>query len=140
MHAGELWFTFVLTISLALSNTAHPMNIIEHTDDEILETATPMWEDLIKYSNEGEYGKFIRNFSYDLLLGLNEIEVGKQFAKSELTRSLDTKYDYLGLIRRGEHVTVLYRVRSTKKEGEWLGRMVLGYERGEIKIFGASIF
>ena len=116
------------------------MNIIDKTDDEILEIANPMWDDLIKYSNEGEYGKFIRKFSYDLLFGLNEVEVGKQFAKSELTRSLDTDYDYLGLIRRGEHVTVLYRVTSTKKEGEWLGRMVLGYEKGEIRIFGASVF
>ena len=42
--------------------------------------------------------------------------------------------------RRGEHVTVLYRQRSTKKEGEWLGRLVLGYEDGAVKIFGASIF
>jgi len=117
------------------------MNIIEKTDDEILAVAHPMWDDLIKYSNSGEYGKFIRNFSYDLLFGLNEVEIGKQFAKSELTRTLDEKYDLLGLIRRGEHVTVLYRVRSTKKEGEWLGRMVLGYDKeDEIKIFGASIF
>ena len=116
------------------------MKIIEKTDDEILEIARPMWDDLIKYSNEGEYGKFIRKFSYDLLFGLNEVEVGKQFAKSELTRSLNTDYNYLGLIRRGEHVTVLYRVTSTKKEGEWLGRMVLGYEKGEIRIFGASVF
>ena len=116
------------------------MNIIEKTDEEILEVAHPMWDDLIKYSNEGEYGKFIRKFSYDLLLGLNEVELGKQFARSELTRNLDSDYDYLGLIRRGEHVTVLYRVRSTKKEGEWLGRMVLGYEKDEIRIFAASIF
>ena len=116
------------------------MNIIEKTDEEILEVAHPMWDDLIKYSNEGEYGKFIRKFSYDLLIGLNEVEVGKQFAKSELTRNLNTDYDYLGLIRRGEHVTVLYRVTSTKKEGEWLGRLVLGYEKGEIRIFGASVF
>ncbi|MGC6415473.1 MAG: hypothetical protein ACON3Z_00005 [Bradymonadia bacterium] len=117
------------------------MNIIECTDEEILETAHTYWADLVKFSNEGEYGKFIRHFSYDLLIGLNEVEVGKQFAKSELTRSLDTNYDYLGLIRRGEHVTVLYRVRSTKKEGEWLGRLVLGYDKeGEVKIFGASIF
>lgn len=120
------------------------MNIIELSDDDILAVANPMWDDLIRYSNEGEYGKFIRKFSYELLFGLNEIEVGKQFAKSELTRSLETDYDYLGLIRRNEHVTVLYRVRSTKKEGEWLGRLVLGYEKddteGEVKIFGASIF
>ena len=116
------------------------MNIIDNTDEEILDVARPYWEDLIKFSNKGQYGKFVRNFSYDLLLGLNEVEVGKQFSRSELTRNLSTEYDFLGLIRRGEHVTCLFRVRSTKKEGEWLGRMVLGYERGEVKIFAASIF
>jgi hypothetical protein len=116
------------------------MNIIDKTDDELLEIAIPMWDDLIKYSNKGQYGKFIRNFSYDLLLGLNEVEVGKQFAKSELTRNLSPDYDVLGFIRRGEHVSCLFRVRSTKKAGEWLGRMVLGYERGEVKIFAASVF
>ncbi len=116
------------------------MNIIEKSDDELLEIALPMWADLVKYSNEGKYGKFIRHFSYGLLLGLNEVELGKQFAKSELTRSLSPDYDFLGFIRRGEHVTCLFRMRSTKKEGEWLGRMVLGYEEGNVKIFAASIF
>lgn len=117
------------------------MNIIDHTDEEILSFAEPMWGDLIKYSNAGEYGKFIRNFDYSLVQGLNEVEIGKQFARSELTRSLSDIYEYLGIIRRGEHVTVLYRVRSTKKEGEWLGRLVLGYNTDdEVKVFGASIF
>ncbi len=116
------------------------MNIIDMTDEEIVAIADPMWDDLIKYSNKGQYGKFIRNFSYNLLLGLNEVEVGKQFAKSELARNLSQDRDFLGIIRRGEHVTVLYRQRSTKKEGEWLGRLVLGYEKGEVKIFAASIF
>lgn len=115
-------------------------NIIDHTDEELLEIAQPMWEDLIKYSNKGQYGNFVKKFSYDLLLGLNEVEIGKQFAKSELTRNLDPNCDFLGFIRRGQHVTCLYRVRSTKKAGEWLGRMVIGYERGEVRIFAASIF
>lgn len=116
------------------------MNIIEHTDEEILAVAHPMWNDLIEFSNKGQYGKFIRKFSYDLLLGLNEVELGKQFAKSELARNLSDKWDCLGIIRRGQHVTVLYRIRSTVREGEWLGRLVLGYEKGEIRIFAASIF
>lgn len=116
------------------------MNIIEKTDEELQEIAFPMWEDLIKYSNKGQYGKFIRNFSYGLLLGLNEVELGNQFAKSELARNLSEDYDFLGFIRRGEHVTCLFRVRSSKKEGEWLGRMVIGYEKDEVKIFAASIF
>jgi hypothetical protein len=116
------------------------MNIIENTDDEILAVANGMWSELIKSSNEGKYGEFVKHFSYSLLRGLNEIEVGKQFATSELTRNLSEYVECLGIIRRGEHVTVLYRQRSTKKEGEWLGRLVLGYEDGEVKIFGASIF
>ena len=116
------------------------MNIIDKTDAELEAIAMPMWDELILYSNKGQYGKFVRNFSYDLLLGLNEVEVGNQFVKSELTRNLSPDYDFLGFIRRGEHVTCLFRVRSTKKQGEWLGRMVIGYERGEVKIFAASIF
>ena len=116
------------------------MNIIEKSDEELEQIAFPMWDDLLKYSNKGQYGKFVRQFSYDLLLGLNEVELGHQFANSELTRNLAPEYDFLGFIRRGEHVTCLFRVRSTKKEGEWLGRMVIGYERGDVKIFGASIF
>ena len=116
------------------------MNIKDETDEALEKIAFPLWDDLIKYSNKGQYGKFIKNFSYDLLLGLNEVEVGKQFVKSELTRSLSPDYDFLGFIRRGEHVTCLFRVRSSKKEGEWLGRMVIGYERGDVKIFAASIF
>ncbi len=116
------------------------MNIVEMTDDEILSTANPYWSHLIKASNDGKYGDFTRHFSHNLLLGLNEIEVGKQFAKSELTRNLSESVEFIGTIRRGDHVTVLYRTRSTKKEGEWLGRLVLGYEDEEIKIFGASIF
>jgi len=130
----------LMSSSVVQATPKTSINIIDHTDEAILELAHPMWRDLIKYSNQGQYGKFIRKFSYDLLLGLNEIEVGKQFANSELTRSLREDWDYLGIIRRGQHVTVLYRVRSTKKEGEWLGRLVLGYEQGEVRIFAASIF
>ena len=116
------------------------MNIIEKTDDEILAIANPLWSHLIKASNDGKYGEFIKYFSYSLMRGLNEIEVGKQFANSELTRNLSESVEFIGTIRRGEHVSVLYRTRSTKKEGEWLGRLVLGYEDEEIKIFGASVF
>ncbi|MCB1462930.1 MAG: hypothetical protein KDJ90_11010 [Nitratireductor sp.] len=116
------------------------MNIIEKSDEEIFGIANEMWLDLVKASNAGNYGDFVKGFSNSLMLSLNEVEVGRQFATSELTRNLSEDFDPLGIIRRGEHVSVLYRQRSTKKAGEWLGRMVLGYEGEEMKIFGASIF
>ena len=116
------------------------VNIIEKTNEEILAIAAPLWRDLVKYSNEGKYGEFVRNFSNSLALAMNQVVAGHQFANSELARSLSEDVDALGIIRRGEHVTVLYRQRSTKKPGEWLGRLVLGYEDGQVRIFGASIF
>ena len=116
------------------------MNIIEKTDEEILAVADPLWRDLVKNSNEGKYGDFVRNFSNSMARAMNQVVAGHQFAQSELARNLSEEIDSLGIIRRGEHVTVLYRQRSTKKQGEWLGRLVLGYEDGQVRIFGASIF
>ena len=117
-----------------------PLSIIEKSDEEILAIAAPLWRDLVKSSNEGKYGEFAKNFSSSLALAMNDVVANHQFANSELARSLSDDVDPLGIIRRGEHVTVLYRQRSTKKQGEWLGRLVLGYENGEVRIFGASIF
>jgi hypothetical protein len=116
------------------------VNIVDRTDEEIRAMADPLWRELLKASNEGKYGEFVRNFSNSLALAMNQVAAGHQFANSELARSLSEDVDFLGVIRRGEHVTVLYRQRSTKKPGEWLGRLVLGYEDGQVRIFGASIF
>jgi hypothetical protein len=116
------------------------VNITEKTDEEILAMAKPLWRDLVKSSNEGKYGEFARNFSSAMALAMNQVVAGHQFANSELARNLSEEVDALGIIRRGEHVTVLYRQRSTKKPGEWLGRLVLGYEDGKVRIFGATIF
>lgn len=116
------------------------MNIVEKTDEEILALAKPLWRDLVKSSNEGKYGDFARNFSSSLALAMDQVVAGHQFANSELARNLAEEFDSLGIIRRGEHVTVLFRQRSTRKPGEWLGRLVLGYEEGKVRIFGASIF
>jgi len=116
------------------------LNIIEKTDEEIRALADPLWRDLLKHSNEGKYGEFVKKFARSLALAMDEVVVNHQFANSELARSLADDAEYLGIIRRGEHVTVLYRQRSTKKAGEWLGRLVLGYEDGEVRIFAASIF
>jgi hypothetical protein len=116
------------------------MTITEKTDEEIFAMARPLWRDLVKSSNAGEYGEFAKNFSRSLALAMDQVVAGHQFANSELARNLSEEADSLGIIRRGEHVTVLYRQRSTKKPGEWLGRLVLGYEDGKLRIFGASIF
>ncbi len=125
---------------MATLYTENIMNIIELSDEDILKVAEPYWDDLVKYSNNKNYGAFTRNFSHQMKLAANEVEIGKQFARSELTKNLSKERELLGMIRRGEHVTVLYKQTNKKMDGEWLGRLVLGFEEDEIKIFGATIF
>src|SRR4029078_5969909 len=116
------------------------LNILEKTDEEIRAMADPLWRELIKYSNEGKYEEFVKTFARSLALAMNQVVVNHQFANSELARNLSEDIDCLGISRRGGDVTVLDRQRSTRKPGEWLGRLVLGYEDGEVRIFAASIF
>jgi hypothetical protein len=132
-----------VAIAAVPMSSGHPesrMNIIDKTDEEIWAAADPLWRDLLEHSNEGKYAEFVRNFAKSLALAMNQVVVNHQFANSELARNLSGDFDRLGIIRRGEHVTVLYRQRSSRKQGEWLGRLVLGYEDGAIRIFAASIF
>ena len=58
-----------------------PMNITEQSDEDILAVAHPTWRDLILYSNQGNYGDFIKHFSKSLTMALNEVEVGRQFVE-----------------------------------------------------------
>ncbi len=116
------------------------MNITEKTDEELLALAKSLWRDLVKASNEGKYGEFSKNFAGSLARDMDQVAAGHQFAHSALARNLSEEFDVLGTIRRGEHVTVLFRQRSTSKPGEWVGRLVLGYEDAKLRIFGASIF
>ena len=39
------------------------MNLIDKTDEEILEIANPLWDDLVKNSNKKDYFGFVKDFS-----------------------------------------------------------------------------
>jgi hypothetical protein len=116
------------------------MKLVDKTDNEILEIANPLWDDLVKHSNNKNYQGFTKDFSARMLMGANEIEIGKQWANNEVITNLSNERQFLGCIRRDDFITVLYRQTSTKIQGEFLGRLVLGVEDNQVKIFGATIF
>jgi hypothetical protein len=116
------------------------MKLLEKTDKEILEIAEPLWDNLVKSSNIKDYGGFTKDFSAKMLFGANEVEIGKQWTNNKLLTSLSKKRKFFGCLRRNNHVTVLYKQTSDEISGEFLGRLVLGIEDDEVKIFGATIF
>lgn len=116
------------------------MNLLEKTDGEILEIANPLWDDLVKNSNNKDYFEFVKNFSAKMLFGANEVEIGKQWANNKLLTNLSEDYEPFGCLRRGLNITVLFKQKSKEIPGEFLGRLVLGIEDNEVKVFGATIY
>ena len=116
------------------------MSIVNKSDSEIIKIADPIWENLVRSSNIKDYGGFTKDLSSQMLYGANEVELGKQWASNKLISSLKEGCKAFGCLRRGDYVTVLYKQTSTEVSGDFLGRLVLGEEGGEVKIFGATIF
>tara|TARA_B100000029_G_scaffold426380_1_gene435242 strand:+ start:274 stop:624 length:351 start_codon:yes stop_codon:yes gene_type:complete len=116
------------------------MKLLDKTDKEIIEIANPIWNNLIKTSNAKDYGGFTRDFSSQMLYGANEVELGKQWANNKLLTSLSEDKEVFGCLRRNNFVTILYKQKSNTVTGEFLGRLVLGVEDNQVKIFGATIY
>ena len=116
------------------------MALLDKSDEEIVKIAEPMWANLVKSSNNKDYGGFTRDLSSQMMYGANEVELGKQWANNELISSLAEGCKAIGCLRRGLYITVLYKQTSTKIPGDFLGRLVLGEEGDEVKVFGATIF
>ena len=116
------------------------MALLDKSDEEIIKIAEPMWANLVKSSNIKDYGGFTRDLSSQMMYGANEVELGKQWANNELISSLAEGCKAIGCLRRGLYITVLYKQNSKKIPGDFLGRLVLGEEGDEVKVFGATIF
>ena len=116
------------------------MNLLEKLDQEIIEIAKPIWDNLVRSSNIKDYGGFTKDFSSQMLFGANEVELGKQWANNKLLTDLSDKIEVFGCLRRDLYVTVLFKQKSNTVPGDFLGRLVLGVEDDEVKVFGATIF
>ena len=61
-----------------------------------------------------------------MLMGASEVELGNQWAINKVLSNLSDDNEFLGCLKRNQHVTVLYKQKSNEVEGDFLGRLVLG--------------
>ena len=116
------------------------MNFLDKSDEDIVAIAKPIWDNLVKSSNIKDYGGFTKDFGTQMLFGANEVELGKQWSNNKLLTNLSEDYEAFGCLRRGVNITVLFKQKSKEMPGEFLGRLVLGVEGDEVKVFGATIY
>ena len=115
------------------------MQLFEKSDEDILEIANPIWDSLIEGLNEMDYEKSAQNFSKKMLLDADASSLKEQWEADEVLSSLSSRREYLGCLRRGRFVTILWKQLSFRVPGDYLARLVLGTENSEVKIFSATI-
>jgi hypothetical protein len=115
------------------------MQFFEKAEEDILEIANPIWDNLVEGSNEMDYEKMSKHFSKSMLEKADKDNLEKQWETIEVLTGLSTRREYLGCLRRGRFVTILWKQLSFKVQGDHLAKLILGTENDEVKIFGATI-
>ena len=114
------------------------MGITRHTNAEINEMARPIWLNLIKGSNQIEYLVFSKDFSLELKERITKKRFVSQCKEFPLLTSLSEYFEFIDCVRRKEAITVLWRLSSTKLEGEFLGALTLEKTNTGVSVIGVS--
>jgi len=114
------------------------MNFSTKTDQEILAIAEPIWESISQGSNEVNYEKFSKHFSKKMLQAVPETELRRQIEEIHPEAGfLLPDRDFISCIHHETGVSVLWKGRMSKANGECLLVLLLDEEDSEIKVFSA---
>ena len=102
------------------------MGLMDMSDQEICEVAKPILLDTICGANNKDWVQFSKHMleSYSSDLEIKK-DVERQWDEDEyLTKFID-KPEFLGVIRKSQCVVVLWKLRTTIDDEEYLERLIL---------------
>lgn len=113
------------------------MSLIEKSDQEICDLAKPILLDTIYGANNKDWVQFSKRMperhSSDLE---SRKDVERQWDEDEyLTKYTDTP-EFLGVIRKNEYVVVLWKLRTTISDEEYLERLILEEKNSKLYQIG----
>ena len=115
------------------------MGLMDMSDQEICEVAKPILSDTICGANNKDWVQFSKHMpesdSSDLE---SKKDVERQWDEDEyLTKYID-KPEFLGVIRKSDCVVVLWKLRTTIDDEEYLERLIL--EENNNKLYQIGIW
>ena len=114
------------------------MDILAKSDSEILEIAEPMWDEIVKGSNEKNWELFSKNMASKGTDKESESRknVEEQWEADDLLTSLTPNREFLHILRKEDCVLVLWKQWSTKVKGDYLASLYLQSVNDEVKSIG----
>lgn len=116
------------------------MNFEELSEQEILDIANPIMDNLMEASTRIDHERHVRDFNKRMLKivtrdHLNEVCVNYQAEKGFFARR-----EPVAVFRRPESAAIIWKQYFTKAPGEHVAEMVLVYEDGRFLVDHAMVF
>jgi len=113
--------------------------IFDLKNEQLKSVALPIWKNIVEAASEQNYARFSRGFSNDLLAKLDEEHFRQSCEDYPLLTSIGPDFEIIDSIQRENGVTILWRLRSGKLVGEFLGQLTLQNGESGMEITGVSV-
>jgi len=107
--------------------------------EQLKSVATPIWKNIIEAARDEDYARFSRGFSDELRARLSEEHFRLSCQEIPLLTCIDDDFELIDSIHREKGVTLLWRLRSARYEGEFLGILTLQQGEAGMEITSVSV-
>lgn len=102
------------------------MDLSQMSDLQICDIAKPILIDTIIGANNKDWAQFSKHMPDSDASNLeNQIDVERQWAEDEYLTKFTDKPEFLGVLRKTDCVVVLWKLRTTISDDEYLERLYL---------------
>lgn len=107
--------------------------------EQLRSVAEPIWKNIVEATKRRDYAGFSRGFSNELLSRLSEEHFIQSLEDFPLLGTIEPSSEFIDSIHRENSITILWRLASSKFEGEFLGLLSLQSSDSGIEIIAISV-
>jgi hypothetical protein len=101
------------------------MSLAEKSDDEILDIANPIMDNLMDASTAIDYERHVRDFTERAKGVLSKERFEKICPEYQAAKGYFGKREFVAMFRRPQSVAIVWKQSFTKGPGEYVAEMVL---------------
>jgi hypothetical protein len=107
--------------------------------EQLRAVAEPVWKNIIEAARAQDYARFSRGFSNDLMAKLSEEHFRQSCEDFPLLTTIEPDFEFIDSIHRKNAITILWRLSSSRYEGEFLGQLTLQSGEAGVEITAVSV-
>lgn len=107
--------------------------------EQLRAVSEPIWKNIVEAAREQNYARFSRGFSNELLAKLSEEHFRQSCEDFPVLTSIEPGFEFIDSIHRENSITILWRLSSSKFEGDFLGLLTLQSGEKGMEITAVSV-